>query len=110
GLGQMVRHRRRLEAVRAAGEERERERQSREAAVAERERIARELHDVVAHSLSVIAIQAGAARAVMDVAPEKLTACLATIESVSREAWVEIRRFLDDEPSRSGLAQVEELV
>jgi signal transduction histidine kinase len=88
GIGETVRHRRRRSGALA-------ERVARDAAAAERGRIARELHDVVAHSLSLIAIHAGAARSVLHTAPEMVAGCLVSIETVSREAWAEMRRFLD---------------
>lgn len=79
---------------------------ARRAVVDERIRIARELHDVVAHHVSVIGIQAGAARRVMDRSPEQAASALRTVESASREAVTEMRSLLkvlrDDEHSRSG--------
>jgi len=95
-LGEMVRYRRRQMAARAAQVQRENESQAHQAAAAERSRMSRELHDVLAHSLSLISIQAGAARSVMDTAPERVRACLLSIEMVSAEAWAETRQFLDD--------------
>jgi signal transduction histidine kinase len=80
------------------------------AARVERERIARELHDVVAQGLSVISLQAGAARSVMDAAPERARECLSSIETLSREAWTEMRRFLDASAPGPGLDQVAELI
>jgi signal transduction histidine kinase len=94
-LGEMVRYRRRQMAARAAQVQRENEFRAHEAAAAERSRMSRELHDVLAHSLSLISIQAGAARSVMDTAPERVRACLLSIEMVSAEAWAETRQFLD---------------
>jgi signal transduction histidine kinase len=52
---------------------------------AERTRIARELHDVVAHHLSVMVIQAGGARRLLDVDPEQTRAALAAIEDAGRQ-------------------------
>lgn len=74
---------------RAALRERDREHQARQAATDERHRIARELHDVVAHHLSVIVIQARAAR--LGDRAGNLTA----IEGAGREALEELRRLLD---------------
>jgi signal transduction histidine kinase len=66
------------------------------AAVAEeRLRIARELHDVVGHSLGVIVVQAGAERATVVNAPRSTLDTLATIERAGREALAEMRRLLD---------------
>jgi signal transduction histidine kinase len=74
--------------------ERERERSARAAVVDERARIAREMHDVVAHSLSVIAIQADAAEAALEKDPTLAAAPLATIRASAREALTEMRRLL----------------
>lgn len=69
----------------------------------ERVRIARELHDIVAHSLSVIAVQSDAAEATLDRHPELARAPLTAIRSSARDSLGEIRRMLqvlrtDDEP------------
>ena len=61
---------------------------------AERLRIARELHDVVAHSMSVIAMHAGAARLAVGTDPASERAALDVIESSSREALGEMRRLV----------------
>lgn len=79
---------------RASRLEAEREQRDREAVAAERLRIARELHDVVAHSMSVIAVQSGVANHVIDSRPAEARRALATIESTSRSALVELRRLL----------------
>ena len=62
--------------------------------MAERLRIARELHDVVAHSISVIAVQAGVGHHVIDTDPADARAALGVIEQTSRDALVEMRRML----------------
>jgi signal transduction histidine kinase len=82
-----------LEA-RAAGLERDREQESRRAVTEERARIARELHDVIAHSVSVMVVQAAAARRVLDSQPETTRAALETIETTGRQALAEMRRLL----------------
>jgi signal transduction histidine kinase len=60
----------------------------------ERLRIARELHDVVAHGMSVITVQAGVGRHVMDARPDQARAALAAIEETGRESLQEMRRLL----------------
>jgi signal transduction histidine kinase len=98
---------------------RERERNAEQAVFAERVRIARELHDVVAHHVSVMGIQAGAARRVMARQPKEAAAALSSIEGSSRTAVVEMQRLLgflrsegDSEGfgSQPGLDQVGDLV
>jgi signal transduction histidine kinase len=64
------------------------------AAVAERLRIARELHDIVAHSIGIIAIQAGAGRRVFDATPTQARDALAAIEATSRETLSGLRRMM----------------
>ncbi|UFU04495.1 sensor histidine kinase [Ruania suaedae] len=65
-----------------------------QAVLAERVRIARELHDVVAHHVSVIGVQAAAARRTLPVDPARSTEALRTIEVTSREAVSELRTLL----------------
>jgi signal transduction histidine kinase len=65
-----------------------------QAAMAERLRIARELHDMVAHSIGVIAIQAGSGRSVFDARPEDAREALAAIEASSRETLSGLRRMV----------------
>ncbi len=60
----------------------------------ERARIARELHDSIAHSVSVMVLQAGAAEQVVMDAPERARASLLAIQDVGRDAVVELRRML----------------
>ncbi|CAM5595832.1 sensor histidine kinase [Streptomyces fumanus] len=73
----------------------ERARAARRRADAERLRIARELHDVLAHSLSVINVQAGVGLALLDSDPEPARAALRTIKAQSKEALGEVRQVLD---------------
>ncbi|MGW0964905.1 histidine kinase [Streptomyces sp. NPDC002516] len=87
----------------------ERDRADREAA-AERLRIARELHDSIAHSMSVISVQAGFGRLVLDDRPQDARSALEAIETTGRETLVELRRMLGvlhddtDDPDDAGLA------
>ncbi|MGG8409794.1 sensor histidine kinase [Streptomyces sp. 12297] len=74
--------------------EKEREAQGRAAVAAERARIARELHDVVAHNVSVMVVQADGAAYVMDAAPEQAKEALQTISGTGRQALAEMRRLL----------------
>ena len=64
------------------------------AAAEERRRIAREMHDVVAHSVSVMVVQAGGARRILDRDPDRAVEAAARIEEVGRAALAEMRRLL----------------
>jgi signal transduction histidine kinase len=74
--------------------ERERDLVAREAVVEERARIARELHDVIAHHVSMIVLQAGAERRVLDSANASTREVLETVEQTGRSALTEMRRLL----------------
>jgi signal transduction histidine kinase len=74
--------------------ERERDLKARWAVAEERARIARELHDVVAHTVSVMVVQAGAARRLVDGDPGRARQALGSIESTGRQALAEMRRLL----------------
>ncbi|MEW2073637.1 sensor histidine kinase [Streptomyces sp. NPDC013433] len=96
-LGDSIRTRRAYFAQleeRAARLEKEREAQSKVAVAAERARIARELHDVVAHNVSVMVVQADGAAYVLDAAPDQAKKALETISSTGRQALAEMRRLL----------------
>jgi len=106
-----------LEA-RAERLERERETQSREAVIDERRRIAREMHDVVAHSVSVMVVQAGAARRILDSKPSQARDALSSIETTGRQALTEMRRLTGvlrrgehaDKTPQPGLSYLEKLI
>ncbi|MFJ9728244.1 sensor histidine kinase [Streptomyces sp. NPDC101209] len=96
-LGDSIRTRRAYFAQleeRNARLEKEREAQSKVAVAAERARIARELHDVVAHNVSVMVVQADGAAYVLDTAPDQAKKALETISSTGRQALAEMRRLL----------------
>ncbi|MER5649406.1 histidine kinase [Streptosporangium sp. NPDC002524] len=84
----------------------------------EQGRIARELHDVIAHSVSVIVVQAAAADDVFDERPDQARAALRSIEAAGRDALGELRRLLavvrpgagEEPPPRPGLDRLGELV
>jgi len=78
----------------AARLEREREERTRAAVAAEHDRIARDLHDVIAHSVSVMTVQAGAARLLLPAAPERARQPLLAIEETGRQALGDMRRLL----------------
>jgi signal transduction histidine kinase len=96
-LGDNIRTRRaylaELEA-RAARLEREREERDERAVAEERSRIARELHDVIAHNVSVMVVQASAGEEVFDTNPARARESLAAVASTGRAALTELRRLL----------------
>ncbi|HEV7626480.1 MAG TPA: histidine kinase [Streptomyces sp.] len=96
-LGDSLRTRRAYYAQleeRATRLEKEREAQTKIAAAAERARIARELHDVVAHNVSVMVVQADGAAYVLDADPAQAKQALETISGTGRQALAEMRRLL----------------
>jgi signal transduction histidine kinase len=104
---------------RAVEAEQARRQESRRRADEERLRIARELHDVVAHNISLINVQAGVALHLIDERPEQARTALAAIKQASNEALGELRSVLDvlrqvDEASprapTAGLASLDDLV
>lgn len=121
-LGREVHHRRQqsqaLEA-RAERAERDREQRARAAVADERARIARELHDVVAHEVAVMTVQAEGALRIAPDADPRVQGALRTIRDAGREALAEMRRMVGllrspggDEPMapQPGLAELDRLV
>ena len=122
-IGDSVAARRRYQAGLAEQGERERAAEAelaRQQVREERVRIARELHDVVAHTLAVITVQAGVGRRLMGRRPEEASTALESIETIGRTAQEELRvvlGLLRDEETRTaalapapGLVDVKELV
>jgi signal transduction histidine kinase len=104
-------------AERAELAEHAREEEESRAVMAERNRVARELHDVLAHNLSVVVVQAGAARRIAERDPERAAEVAALIELTGREALAELRHLFGPvrredggaHPEQPGLADLERL-
>jgi signal transduction histidine kinase len=97
----------RARRLRAEALDRERDQRARAAASEERQRIARELHDVVAHGVVLMVLQAQGARRILDQDTERARAALEAIEDTGQTALAEIRRslgILRDEQARAELA------
>lgn len=121
-LGEVSRGRRQYLAQveqRALEAERTREEEARRRAGEERMRIARELHDVLAHNISMINVQAGVAVHLLDKQPDQARSALVAISQASKEALAELRatlgvlRSVDEAEPRNpvpGLARLDELV
>jgi signal transduction histidine kinase len=97
GIGRMLRRRHTLAATleeRIAELEVERERRAQAAVEDDRARIARELHDLVAHSIGAMTVQADAIGRVIDTRPDQAREAFEAIETTGREALTEMRRLL----------------
>lgn len=98
--------------------EREREAQAQIAVTEERARIAREIHDIVSHSLSVVVVLSDGAASTVDTEPERAKSAMLSVRDTGRNALAEMRRMLgvlrDDEPGshapQPGIGQLERLV
>lgn len=118
-LGESVRTRRFIAAEaheRAERAERSREEEARARADAERLRIAREVHDTVAHAIAIINVQSGVTAHVLDKRPEQAREALETIEQTSAQALREMRAILgvlrdtdDGRTPHPGLHEIDEL-
>jgi signal transduction histidine kinase len=118
-LGESVRSRRVIAAdaeARAELAERTREEEARARVDAERLRIAREVHDTVAHAIAIINVQSGVTAHVLDKRPERAREALHTIEQTSSRALREMRTILgvlrddsDGHVPHPGLGQIDEL-
>ncbi|MCQ9384302.1 sensor histidine kinase [Brevibacterium sp. 50QC2O2] len=119
--GTLVRIRRQYIAglrERAEQAERERETNARIAVADERERIAREIHDIVSHSLSVVVVMSDGAAAKVYTEPDRAKTAILGVRDTGRTALAEMRRMLgvlrDDEPGsrapQPGVAQLGDLV
>ncbi|MDA0140809.1 sensor histidine kinase [Solirubrobacter sp. CPCC 204708] len=113
-IGRVVSGNRRLMVVEREKDvevERSRARQAAAAVTSERTRMARELHDAVAHHISVIAIQAGGADGIVERDPRRVAQIAALIASVAHEALAELGRLADLPTANApGLGVVERLV
>lgn len=119
-LGESARSRRFIAAEaheRAEWAERTREEEARARVDAERLRIAREVHDTVAHSIAIINVQAGVTAHILDKRPERAQGTLESIEHTSSQALQEMRTILgvlrdenDGRVPHPGLGQIDELV
>jgi signal transduction histidine kinase len=119
-VAQSIRHNRELALNRAVEAERTKAMAAANARTAERLRIARDLHDVVAHTLSVVSIQAGAARHLMREHPDDAVGAITAVEAAARTAMDDLRRMLgvmrDGPPDKAtmdpspGRREIDELV
>ena len=95
-------------AERAELAEHAREEEELRAVMVERNRVARELHDVLAHNLSVVVVQAGAARRIVERDPERAAEVAALIELTGREALAELRHLFGPLRREDGGAPTEQ--
>lgn len=117
-LGDMVQTRREYRHSIAVQRRRRAEEEERRIRAEERLRVSRDVHDLLSHTLSMVAVRSGVARLLLDEQPGEARQALSTIETASRSALNELRRVLaqirESGPSREtgepGLAEIAELV
>lgn len=112
--GRLLGQRRRALDARTEALEREEEALAAAAAAAERDRIARELHDIISHGLGVMVLQAGAASEVLDRDPERVRETLASVRHTGQEAIDQMGTLLglvrgDTDPSRAPQPRLRDL-
>ncbi|CAM4084945.1 sensor histidine kinase [Nocardia ninae] len=116
--GDMLRTRRDYRNSLAAQQLRQAEEEERRIRAEERLRVSRDVHDLISHTLSMVAVRSGVARLLIDQQPGEAREALSTIETASRSALRELRRVLaqirepgpPDEPGEPGLAEIATLV
>lgn len=117
-LGDMLRTRREYRNIVAEQRIRQAREEERRIRAEERLRISREVHDLISHTLSMVAVRSGVARLVLDEQPGEARAALGAIETASRSALGELRRVLaqiresgaEPEPRDPGLAEIAGLI
>ncbi len=117
-LGDMLRTRRAYRNSLAEQQIRQAREEERRIRAEERLRVSREVHDLISHTLSMVAVRSGVARLVLDERPGEARAALGAIETASRSALNELRRVLaqirecgpDPETEDPGLAEIANLV
>ncbi|MEV0251698.1 histidine kinase [Nocardia sp. NPDC050712] len=117
-LGDMTRTRREYRRSLAEQQRRRAAEEERRIRAEERLRVSRDVHDLISHTLSMVAVRSGVARLVIDEQPEEARRALSAIETASRSALTDLRAVLaqiresapPDEPSEPGLAEIDGLV
>ncbi len=116
--GDMTRTRREYRRSLAEQQRRRAVEEERRIRAEERLRVSRDVHDLLSHTLSMVAVRSGVARLLVDEQPGEARRALSTIETASRSALNELRAVLaqireprqPDEPSEPGLAEIDDLV
>ncbi|KZM73415.1 hypothetical protein AWN90_32765 [Nocardia terpenica] len=117
-IGDMLRTRREYQRSLADQERQRAAEAERRIRAEERLRVSRDVHDLISHTLSMVAVRSGVARLLLEENPGEVRRALGTIETASRSALTQLRSVLSqirepgqrDEPAEPGLAEVAELV